>query len=58
MTSPLFRIMLLSLLSVTGITGMLLAESGWDWIFLILAAFPLLLGIALFLRRHIETSER
>lgn len=48
---PRRRILLLALVSAIGIGGMLLAESAWDWLFLALAALPLLIGGAAILLR-------
>ena len=38
------RVLALALLSVAGIIGMLLVDSGWDWAFFALAALPLAVG--------------
>ncbi|MFT3907053.1 MAG: hypothetical protein QM718_12160 [Steroidobacteraceae bacterium] len=40
----LWLIVGLAWLAVGGIVGMLLAESGWDWLFFALTASPLVVG--------------
>ncbi|WP_165797374.1 hypothetical protein [Solimonas fluminis] len=40
----LWRVLAMALLSVAGIIGMLLVDSGWDGAFLALAALPLAVG--------------
>jgi len=58
MNWPLMRITLLALVSILGIGGMLLADGIWDWLFLGLAALPLLLGAAMLLVRRLKASIR
>lgn len=41
----LVLLLILAALSASGIVGMLLVNSNWDYLYLALAAMPLLLGI-------------
>jgi len=53
---PRGRIALLALVSITGIVGMLLGDGAWDWLFLALAALPLLIGGAALAARHVRAA--
>lgn len=37
-------VLVMALLSIAGIIGMLLVDSGWDWAFFALTALPLAVG--------------
>ncbi|MGB3394347.1 MAG: hypothetical protein WA956_11075 [Stenotrophomonas sp.] len=41
----MWLVVALAAVSVAGIVGMLLAESGWDWLFFAMAALPLPAGL-------------
>ena len=44
MNKTLRLVLVLALLSVAGIVGMLLTDSGWDWAFFALTGLPLAVG--------------
>lgn len=54
---PRGRIALLALVSIVGILGLLPANGVWDWLFLLLAAIPVLPGSAM-VARHIRMPPR
>lgn len=56
MRGPLIRIALLALASAVGIVAMLLVDGAWDWLFLAVAALPVMIGGGLLIARKLKVT--